>query len=73
MWVCVRVNMSLSLDDGTWLHLKAASVLDSVGQNPKVIDDVRWRDVQSAATEKTKTDEAHYNENGADRCCAGDF
>lgn len=35
--------MSLSLDDGTWLHLKAASVLDSVGQNPRVIYDVRWR------------------------------
>lgn len=35
--------MSLSLDDGTWLHLKAASVLDFVGQNPRVIYDVRWR------------------------------
>lgn len=33
--------MSLSLDDGTWLHLKALSVLGSMGQNPRVIGYIR--------------------------------
>lgn len=42
VWVCVSVTMSLSLDDGTWLYLKAVSVLDSVGQNPRVIHFKRW-------------------------------
>lgn len=51
MWVCVSVNMSLSLDDGIWLHLKAVSVLGSLGQNPRVIYYIRWRYVQSAAAE----------------------
>ncbi|CAF95272.1 unnamed protein product [Tetraodon nigroviridis] len=42
VWICVSVTMSLSLDDGTWLYLKAVSVLDSVGQNPRVIHFKRW-------------------------------
>lgn len=47
------VNISLSLDDGNWLHLKAISLLDmhSVGPDPRTIYYIRLRHVQSADRE----------------------
>lgn len=49
-WVSTSVNISLSLDDGNWLHLKAIFFLDmhSVGQDPGAIYYIRLRHVQSA-------------------------
>lgn len=51
MSVGASVNISLSLDDGIWLHLKAVSVLvlQSVGQDPRAIYYIRLRNVHSAA------------------------
>ncbi len=51
-YVCVgaSVNISLSLDDSNWLHLKAIAFLDmhSVGQDPRAIYYIRLKYVQSA-------------------------
>lgn len=56
--VCVggsaSVNISLSLDDSNWLHLKAIAFLDilSVGQDPRAIYYIRLKYVQSADEEE---------------------